>query len=321
MECKLCGNTTNNTAYHVKEMLLGTKDQFEYFQCGSCECLQIATIPANMSRYYPETYYSFSEIEQSPIMGLRQKLRGKFVKLRDMYAITNKGMLGRFLYSMKPFVELRGLALCNITKETSILDIGCGAGHYLYKLRGYGFKNLLGVDPYLEKTIEYKNDLTIKKADLSEMDGKWDVIMLHHSLEHMEKQTETLQKIASLLNDDGLCLIRIPTVSSEPWDTYRGNWVHLDPPRHFFLHSHKSLKLVAEQSGLSVISITSDANPFSFYGSEFYKRGIPATEWREDTFNPSERKEFARRAKEINSKGRGDTIAVILRKKTNHEHA
>jgi SAM-dependent methyltransferase len=237
------------------------------------------------------------------------------MKKRDMYAITNEGILGQALYALRPFTELRALSSQKITKSSSILDIGCGTGHYLYKLNGYGFTNLLGADPYLKETITYKNGLTIKKADISEITGTYDVVMLHHSLEHMENQRETMQTIASLLNDTGFCLIRIPTVSSVPWELYRENWVHLDPPRHFFLHSHKSLTMIAEEAGLAVVSITSDATPFSFYGSEFYKRGIPASEWTEETFSEAERKDFAKRAREINKSNHGDTIAVILKKK------
>lgn len=314
MPCKLCGNAAGNTAYHVKEMLLGTKDKFDYFQCSSCGCLQIASIPETMDRYYPNTYYSFTELEKTKKHSLPALIRNTFVRMRDRYTVTNKGLVGKLLYALRPFPELRGLASCNMSTSTSILDVGCGTGSYLYKLKECGFDGLLGIDPYLAKTIRYANGLEIRKTDIFSVEGHWDVVMLHHSLEHMEKQGETLKKIASLLNSGGVCLIRIPTVTSDPWEEYRENWVHLDPPRHFFLHSHKSITELAERAGLSVDSITSDANAFSFYGSEFYRRGIPATEWKESMFTKSERKEFARKAEELNKKNRGDTIAVILRK-------
>jgi SAM-dependent methyltransferase len=315
MPCKLCGNTVNNTPYRVREMMLGTRDTFDYFQCGECLCLQITNVPNNMNKYYPKTYYSFGGVEENKTNNTLKKIYNKLIKFRDMYAITNKGLVGYVLYKLRPFTELRTLAQYNITKTTSILDIGCGTGHYLYKFKEYGFTNLLGVDPFINETINYKNGLTIKKTNISEIDGSWDVIMLHHSLEHMENQVETLKKITSLLKDNGICLIRIPTVSSDLWETYKENWVHLDAPRHFFLHSHKSLKLVAEKAGLLVESITSDANAFSFYGSEFYLQNIPSTKWTEEAFTKKERRIFKKRAEEINKSGRGDNIAVILRKK------
>jgi SAM-dependent methyltransferase len=314
MPCKLCGNVAGNTPYRVREMLLGTRDEFDYFQCDSCNCLQVASIPENMGKYYPNTYYSFSELEEAMEEAPLKRFKRALITSRDMYAITGKGIVGSLLYSMRPFTELRGLSKHKLSKATSILDVGCGSGHYLYKLKTYGFDNLLGVDPYLEKDITYKNGLTIKKGDLSDIPGTFDVIMLHHSLEHMEKQKETLIEIHNKLSEGGMCLIRIPTVSSLPWETYRENWVHMDPPRHFFLHSHESISRLAQEAGLKVESITSDATPFSFYGSEFYKRGIPATEWTEEAFSKKERAVFDKKTKQMNKENRGDTIAVILKK-------
>lgn len=315
MPCKLCGNTTNNTPYHVREMMLGTRDAFDYFQCGECECLQIETIPHDMNKYYPQTYYSFNELEEHVSRSFVGKIKNYGIRLRDLYAITNKGILGKILYSLRPFTELRGLSVCDITTASSILDVGCGTGHYLYKLKTYGFDNVHGVDPFLQKSITYTNGLTIQKGDLHDVQGLWDIIMLHHSLEHMEHQKETLFEIASHLKASGKCLIRIPTVTSDPWEHYREHWVHLDPPRHFFLHSHTSITNLAHNAGLEVVSISSDANAFSFYGSEYYLRDIPASEWKESVFSKRERAIFAQEARNINARNRGDTIVVILQKK------
>ena len=44
-------------------MMFGYRDEFAYFACGQCGCLQIADIPPDMSRYYPANYYSFGKIE------------------------------------------------------------------------------------------------------------------------------------------------------------------------------------------------------------------------------------------------------------------
>jgi len=40
--------------------MLGLPDQFEYFECAHCGCLQIKKIPADLSKYYPEQYHSFN---------------------------------------------------------------------------------------------------------------------------------------------------------------------------------------------------------------------------------------------------------------------
>ena len=57
MICKICTNSENNRAYQIREMMFGFRDEFTYFECARCGCLQIAEIPSNMDRYYPATYF------------------------------------------------------------------------------------------------------------------------------------------------------------------------------------------------------------------------------------------------------------------------
>jgi hypothetical protein len=60
MKCAICGNETNNKPFILKEMMFGFRDEFEYFQCSACFCLQIKNIPGSLEKYYPKNYYSFS---------------------------------------------------------------------------------------------------------------------------------------------------------------------------------------------------------------------------------------------------------------------
>jgi len=49
----------------------------------------------------------------------------------------------------------------------------------------------------------------MKRAELHELDLKFDLITLHHALEHIPNQLATLRGIHDRLSDDGGCLIRI----------------------------------------------------------------------------------------------------------------
>lgn len=316
MTCKICGNTKNNTPYTVREMAFGTREKFNYFQCANCGCLQITELPSNIEQHYPNNYYSFSSITDQLTATFTQRIKHKLIEYRDMYAITGKGFFGRILNTIKPSIELQTLRPYHITQDTSFLDIGCGNGALLRKLQAYGFYKLLGVDPYIEKTIHYRSSLDILKDTADHAQGKWDVVMLHHALEHMPDQVAALRTVAEKLSPNGLSLIRIPTVSSYAWEHYRENWVHLDAPRHFFLHSHKSLTLATKQAGLVIKSITSDTSEFSFYGSESYTRDIPSFEFGTAGFSKADLRAFRKKANKLNKEGRGDTIAVILKRAT-----
>ncbi len=328
MKCRICNNAQNNTTYHVTEMMFGYKDNFTYFQCSKCKCLQIAEIPSDMSKYYPSNYVTFSLQRSTHNCGkVKSGVMKLFRKERDKYAVLNKGIIGLLLYRKFPKESLRNLfglhhlSGVRLTKHSNILDVGCGAGSDLYAMRELGFKNLLGVDPYIKEDIEYDNGLRILKKTIHHVDGEFDYIVFHHSFEHTADPLETLQSVSRLLSKEGVCHIRIPTVSSYAWEHYGVNWVQLDAPRHFFLHSVESIKILAEKANLSLETVVFDSTGFQFWGSEQYIKGIPLISDRSYEIDPSNSmfsdaqiKVFKQKAKQLNSENRGDEAVFYLSK-------
>ncbi len=314
--CKICNNSKNNKTYKVKEMMFGFKGQFLYFECSKCGCLQIKKFPPNISKYYPSNYYSLSIDPRSyfknPFMNMVKKIKNTFI-------VFDKGFIGKVISSNFPFESLRSLSMIDLTKDSRILDVGCGNGYLLYNLREIGFKNVLGIDPYINEDIKYKNGLVILKESLSNINGKWDVVMFHHSFEHMENPLQILSIVSKLLDKHGVCIIRIPTVSSYSWRHYHENWVELDAPRHFFLHSTKSIMLLAKKSNLGLNKVVYDSTEFELWGSEQYLKGIPLRSDNSYGENPSNSifskrdiNVFKRRVKMLNAKREGGRAAFYL---------
>ena len=315
MKCKICGNESNNKTYEVLEMMFGYRDKFKYFQCSVCKCLQIESIPLDMSKYYPENYYSFHSKSE------KNFIKKKITLCRDHYALNGKGFFGKIIYRKFPREDLFSMHKLPITKESNIMDVGCGGGVLLKTLKSLGFKNLLGIDPFNEKDIEYKNGLKILKKNLREVEDSWDLIMFHHSFEHIWEQTETLITVSKMLRKDGVCLIRIPLVSSHAWRYYGVNWVQLDAPRHFFLHSIESMKLLCKNTGFEISQIDFDSTSFQFLGSEQYVHDIPLRDPRSYTenkknsiFKKADFKKYYTKAKEYNAINQGDQAVFYLRK-------
>lgn len=314
MKCKICGNEKENQIYEAREMMFGYKDVFHYFQCSQCNCLQIKDFPQNISKYYPDNYYSY---QMSPY---RNKIKKFLIGLRDNYALFDRGFIGKLLCIKYPNKRLRCLSLLAVRKDTSILDVGCGTGDLLYSLREFGFKNLLGVDPFNAQDIEYANGLKILKKEIHDVKDKWDIVMFHHSFEHIPDPAKTLQTVTGLLAPNGHCIIRIPISSSYAWEHYGVNWVQLDAPRHFYLHSVESMHILADQAKLDLYKVFYDSTTFQFWGSEQYIKDIPlrdkqsyAENPRNSIFSKEEIYTFDKRAKELNEKDQGDQAVFYLR--------
>ena len=110
-------------------------------------------------------------------------------------------------------------------------------------------------------------------------------------------------------------MIRIPTVSSYAWKYYGINWYQIDAPRHFYLHSVKSLKILAEKCGFYIDQIKYDSGPLQFSISENYKQDIPL--YGNDPhiqFSPEEIKSFEKKAEELNAQNQGDQATFYLKK-------
>lgn len=268
-KCRICGNTKNHQIFKVKEMMFGTKEEFEYFLCQSCNTLQISDIPNDLSKYYPDDYYSFSNHNSFSIK--------RFLKKAILdYQFTNSNFLGYALSKFFDFdYDANWFAFTGVNKDSFILDIGCGQGEFIKLLGDIGYKNVYGADPFIEKEIDYKNGVKIFKNEINEISGEYDLIMLHHSFEHMLNPISTLEEIHRLLKPNAFALIRIPVIDSYAWEKYGINWVQLDAPRHIFLHSKRSMEYLANQTGFQIKAIEYDSNGFQFWASEQYKMGIP----------------------------------------------
>lgn len=315
MQCKICGHEAEHRVYQVPEMMLGKRDQHRYFQCTACHCLQIAEIPDDLASYYPDHYYSYEP--PRPAHPLKQTL----VRWRDQYAVTGKPLLGQLLHMFMPNDKLSTLKPLPLQKDTRVLDVGCGAGLLLYALRELGFTNLLGIDPFNPDTVRYPNGLVIEPRDIFAEQGEWDIIMFHHSFEHLSEQQATLQQAHHLLSEQGTVLLRVPTVSSYAWQHYGTNWVQLDAPRHLFLHSVASIDALATQTGFQVEQVVYDSNAFQFWGSEQYEKDIPLRSeqsWAENRanglFSDKQIRQYERRARELNAVNQGDQAAFYLKK-------
>jgi SAM-dependent methyltransferase len=320
--CTICGNKESNTLYEVKERMLGTGDTFVYFQCGACECLQIADSPADIAKYYPADYYSFTV---SPEENFKGKLSSYLKQLRHTYLLTGKNLAGKFLTWLIPnrYPELENFRYADLKKSDKILDVGSGNGLIPYLLMNAGFRHTKGIDPYLAKDIQYKNGLQVLKTGLFAFEEYgWDKVMFNHSFEHLADPFGFLQRVHQLLKPGGQCILRIPTVSSEAWEIYKEYWVQLDAPRHYFLYSVKSISLLALATGFTVKNICYESGAFQFIGSEQYRKdislyGSPLSYYKGNDifFTAEEIRAFQIRADQLNKEGRGDTIAVILQKK------
>jgi SAM-dependent methyltransferase len=310
--CKVCDNATDNRAHLASERMFGMGGAFRYLECGSCGCLQLLDVPDDLERYYSREYYAF---DAPPVHARRQLLRA----LRTLIALRLGPGRAGLLYRRRVAPYWLTLLAGNAGLQSRILDVGSGSGGLLTELQHQGFRRLLGVDPYIEHDLEYTSEFRVLKRSLDEIEGSFDFILLNHSFEHVEDPQRVLDQAKRLLTSDGTILVRTPLADSVAWKRYGCDWVQLDAPRHLFVHTRKSLEILAAKARLRVVRVLYDSTAFQFWGSEQYRMGIALESERSHLRNPANSPfslavldEFAHEAERLNAAGLGDQAAFWL---------
>ncbi len=303
--CRIC-NSTFGKEYIFREMNFGFRDQFRYDECSSCGCIQIKSLPLNIHKYYPSNYYSFN------VKCPKLKRQPPFKRLFRNFRIKKKYRQGKNQDILSYLEPIRTLP------SQKILDIGCGKGNYICNLFNIGFENVTGIDKFIPEEIDYGFGVKIYKKSLEELShNNYDLIMMHHVLEHMDRQIEELKFCHRLLKRKGCLLVRIP-IANKAWEIFRENWVQLDAPRHFFIHTLKSFNILAEKTGFKIKKTIFDSTDFQFLGSKLYQKDIPLHSDDNESlpyegiFTSNEIKKYTLKADRWNKRCEGDQARFYL---------
>ena len=325
VSCRVCENKDKNENIQAKELFLGTKDDFQYLFCSVCSSLSIKSIPDNISEYYSK-YYSLYDEGNYKDTFRRNLLKRIIAKAKPDKLIFN--LTGCFLKKQND-LRLKSFLRTGVSKNSKILDVGCGTGEFLKEISFLGYTNLIGIDPFIREDISKKN-FQIYRKDIFKMEGRFDLIMFHHSFEHMEDLNSVINKIYQLLEDDGICLIRLPNVDSFGFKKFRGAWFSIHAPFHYVLPSYEGFNILANKAKLEIKRVVGEHLDFFFLLSINHALGITDYEFFgirkylesnekkpkiPPLFTKSEFKFWKNKAKVINGSGLEDWRAYFLIKK------
>lgn len=306
--CRICGGTLT-PKYKFREMMFGMRDEFNYGECSNCGSIQILEVPADIEKYYPDYYVSFTQ--EVPALK-RLRLLKRIVHAQRIKRKYNQPFCDNTLELVKPI---------NLMPDARILDIGCGKGALICSLFNLGFEKVTGIDKFIAQPIDYGYGVKVLKKDLSELkSNSYDLLIMHHVLEHVDDQVGQLNECYRLLKKGGKLLICIPILGTA-WDIYKRDWVQLDAPRHFVLHTVKSMDILAGETGFKIGHTVFDSNAFQFWGSELYRKDIPLTlpdthEWYpvQRGFTTEQLAEYTEKADALNKERKGDAARFYLYK-------
>lgn len=314
----------NSHEYLIDETMFRVEQSFRYRECGHCGSLNLAEKVSDDTKLYPNNYYSFS-VDPT-------KVFYKFLPRLLATAMAKSSLKGNRLFldcisRYAPVREVRTLALILLSISAAhfgsiskkILDVGTGSGVLPFVLGLAKRSYTLGIDPFLV-TEKSMNGFELKRATISDINEKFDLILFNHSLEHMHDIAQSLVHAKKLLGPGGSIIVRIPTVSSQAWETYRENWFQLDAPRHTCIPSRNGLAQLASACGLQIMKNYDDSTDTQFWLSEAVSSGLSTmdattgyTTYLTNTHPKKKKRTMKREARKNNVAHRGDQTVLILR--------
>jgi 2-polyprenyl-3-methyl-5-hydroxy-6-metoxy-1,4-benzoquinol methylase len=233
--CPLCKSESYRLAFSAVDYLL-TGETFDIDYCLNCGSKFTNPRPSEgeISTYYEsDEYVSHS--------GTSRGLINKLFKIVRKYTLYQKSS---FIRSLAP--------------KGNLLDIGCGSGEFLYKMKKYKFE-VSGVEPNFlarKTATELYNVNVIGEKDIDYLEkSSYNIITLWHVLEHVYKLEERLLQIKQLSITDGFIVIAVPNFDSFDAKHYSKYWAALDVPRHLYHFNRSTLISLLHQHGFSFYKI------------------------------------------------------------------
>lgn len=233
--CPICENELITVFSTIDYLVSG--ESFDIVECIPCQLRLTHPFPdeENMGGYYESDEYISHGSDSRGFQEL-------------VYTLVRSYMLGR----------KRNMVGKMFGKKTGkLLDMGCGAGHFLNKMNLVGW-NVSGVDPSNKARQVVKSQFNIDVAspeDWLSTNEKYDVITCWHSLEHVYEPWEYLEKFRVDLNPGGVLMVALPNYQSTDGKIYGAGWAAYDTPRHLYHFSPKSIKHIMKQNGFTLSKI------------------------------------------------------------------
>ena len=158
-------------------------------------------------------------------------------------------------------------------REGRVLDIGCGNGTELYKLKAMGWETHgVEMDDQASERARSKG-IPVFTGDLFRAnypDQFFHVVRMSFVLEHLPNPRETLREIRRILMPEGRIYLSVQNARSLHYWLFGPRWFSLDVPRHLFTFTPATIERLFSSLDLRLKAVWFDSGTRSFLASLQY---------------------------------------------------
>lgn len=273
--CYLCGMPGNLLYEGLKDRLFGSPGEWNLKKCSNkkCELIWLDPMPIeeDIGKAY-EVYYTHGSDSQGQTNSI------------SLYKRLVRAVFHRVIYRLLRIqaqrAQISSMYLSRV-KPGKLLEVGCGSGKFLSRMQSFGWY-VEGID-FDPKAVEQARQECGAKVEVGSLESiryksdSFDAVAMNHVIEHVHDPISLFHECHRILKSGGYLVAITPNVNSWGHQKFKQNWRDLDPPRHLYLFSQKTLARCASEAGFSEIknwSTSANAEVF-FWGSfDIEKTGI-----------------------------------------------
>lgn len=271
--CEVCGSRQHRFLFEGWDRLFGLPGIFTIVKCKECGLLFMNPQPEKkaLKEYYPEAYHATQSSRYHEYSWLRKLVLKTYFGYKQC---SDSSKAWRFLRKiiLVPF-RVRYRRSIPFVEKGRLLDVGCGNGTELYKLKLMGWETY-GVEVDEEAAARARSKgLNVFTGDLFERnlpDQFFHVVRMSFVLEHLPNPRETLQEIKRILRSQGRIYISIQNARSLHYWLFAKRWFSLDVPRHLFTFTPKTMQKLLSSLDLKIETTHFDSGTRSFLVSLQY---------------------------------------------------
>jgi 2-polyprenyl-3-methyl-5-hydroxy-6-metoxy-1,4-benzoquinol methylase len=136
-----------------------------------------------------------------------------------------------------------------------VLEIGCSTG-ILLSIFAENSWQVLGVEPSKSAEIARSKGIKVLKSTFEKVElpkDHFDLVILNHTLEHLDNPVSVMRKINKILKKGGIVFVDVPNFGGISARILGKNWPFLSPDEHNFHFSYPTLRKLVSKSGFTVI--------------------------------------------------------------------
>lgn len=271
-DCYLCGSLGKPLYSNLKDRLFGAPGEWSFRKCPNPECglvwLDPMPIEEDISKAYIDYYTHVKEVRD-----IKDRGTGIEFVLRKIVKLFYKGLLLMTLIRRER--RRHNLMYLDKTKPGRLLEVGCGDGSRLNKIRklGWGAEGQ-EVDQAAAEIARSKYGLSVHLGDLRSLGLKelsFDAVIMNHVIEHVHDPVTLLSECFRILKPGGMLVAITPNIESYGHKYFGPDCRMLEPPRHIHLFSQKTLKLLASKAGFQSYEVWTTAADAESIATGSYK--------------------------------------------------